>query len=92
MINVVAVTDPGRMRERNEDACGAQLRRDAAGPYPLDALVVVADGVGGHDGGDVASRFVVDAVRREQAPRSSIRMSFSIDARVLSVCSGKELC
>lgn len=59
---VRGLTDPGRMRERNEDSFGIFMPDDAAG-LPVDALVVVADGVGGHSGGDVASQFVVEAVR-----------------------------
>jgi serine/threonine protein phosphatase PrpC len=47
----VAVTDPGRKRAINEDAL---FRDDDMGFY------VVADGVGGHNKGEVASRECVD--------------------------------
>jgi protein phosphatase len=62
-LRVGFVTDTGRARERNEDALALYM------PYegdervgPLDGLFVVADGMGGHDAGDQASRFVADSV------------------------------
>ena len=50
-----AVTDVGRGREQNEDSCGEV---SAAG----GELLVVCDGMGGHESGEVASRIAVDAI------------------------------
>lgn len=50
---IASRTDRGRVRSRNEDALGFDAARGWA---------VLADGVGGHPGGDVAARVVVDAV------------------------------
>jgi len=45
-------SDPGLLRERNEDC---------AGVLPERGIFAVADGMGGHIGGDVASRVAIDA-------------------------------
>lgn len=63
-LRAALATDTGRHREHNEDAVGAWVPTDAApDDAPVEAALVVADGVGGHEGGQQASRFVVDAIR-----------------------------
>lgn len=53
VLRAVGVTDKGRVRPTNED-CFA-VREDLG-------LCVIADGMGGHNAGEVASRLAVDAV------------------------------
>jgi protein phosphatase len=60
---VGAASDPGVVRARNEDAYCVILESDDLLPDPLRAVVAVADGMGGHDAGDVASALVVSRVR-----------------------------
>lgn len=56
------ITDRGLVRERNEDRCGAFAPEDAALLAERGELFVVADGVGGYAGGDVAADLAVRTV------------------------------
>jgi serine/threonine protein phosphatase PrpC len=64
-----AQRDVGRMRHTNQDSVFALLtmlprEEGDEGDVPL-GLFVVADGMGGHEGGDVASRIAIHTVARE---------------------------
>lgn len=48
-------TDTGRARNRNEDSVGVWREQDGA-------VIVLADGLGGHNAGEVASNMVVESV------------------------------
>ena len=54
--NSASRTDVGAVRSVNEDSCLEM-------PGPEGGLWVVADGMGGHDAGDVASQMVTNALR-----------------------------
>ncbi|MCA1648409.1 MAG: protein phosphatase 2C domain-containing protein, partial [Chloroflexi bacterium] len=60
-LDIGAATDVGRVREANEDAFLAVRR---TGIRAGDALVAVADGMGGHKAGEVASGLAVEALQR----------------------------
>ncbi len=57
------LTDAGRVRTRNEDCLGAFEPAEPELLRSRGRLFVVADGMGGHTRGDVASRLAVDSLR-----------------------------
>ncbi|MBO4396473.1 MAG: Stp1/IreP family PP2C-type Ser/Thr phosphatase [Eubacterium sp.] len=52
-----SITDTGRMRDNNQDSIFCS--EEAVGVFPN--LFLVADGMGGHNAGDLASRTCIDA-------------------------------
>lgn len=52
LLQVAAITHPGKARPQNEDSVAADAR----------GYAVLADGMGGHNAGEVASRMAVDLV------------------------------
>ncbi|NPV55449.1 MAG: Stp1/IreP family PP2C-type Ser/Thr phosphatase [Anaerolineae bacterium] len=62
-IRTAAKTHPGMVRELNEDAIFSQSITTTDGT-PL-ALLVVCDGMGGHLGGELASRWAIESIKSE---------------------------
>lgn len=64
---VAGVTSTGPTKPRNEDACyptQLELKRAGTADLPLlPRLAIVCDGVGGHEGGEVASQNVVRSLQ-----------------------------
>lgn len=75
-VQLATYSDQGPTRQRNEDACyppsGTQATWRGAvqssGPDNPAPLVVVCDGIGGHQGGDVASRLAIEVVTQHLQP------------------------
>ena len=61
-IKVTANTDTGKVREHNEDSFLTLGGKSS--PPGIDALLVVADGMGGHAAGEVASQMTVEGIQR----------------------------
>jgi protein phosphatase len=70
-----AATHVGKVRQRNEDSYLAQ---------PAIGVWAVADGMGGHQAGDVASATVVGALNTIVAPRSAAELLSQCEDRMVS--------
>jgi serine/threonine protein phosphatase PrpC len=71
MIRSAAGTHPGLKRKRNEDS-----------HYLGRNLAVVADGMGGHVSGDIASQTVIDAVRSFDRPQEPAMLAATLSQAV----------
>ncbi|MEL6459814.1 MAG: protein phosphatase 2C domain-containing protein [Cyanobacteria bacterium J06621_15] len=71
-INVFALTDTGPSRQRNEDSCYPQSGTTISKPPEKSALTIVCDGIGGHEGGDVASRTAIETIQSSVAQLASL--------------------
>lgn len=74
-------TDPGCVRDSNEDSGGYHQPQDADRLTERGSLFIVADGMGGHSGGEVASRIAVESVisayyESSSDPQSALKDAF----------------
>lgn len=65
-------SDTGRVRENNEDCFGAFVPDEEAALRSRGALFVVADGMGGHRGGEIASRIAVRTIGQAHADSDGV--------------------
>lgn len=61
-MKVAVKTDSGKVRLHNEDSCGAK-----------DNIYIVADGMGGHQAGEIASAVAVDRILSQYNPEMSVK-------------------
>ena len=61
-----SLTHVGMVRSANQDAYGAILAPNT--PPGIDALLAVADGMGGHQAGEVASAMAIQGLVRHLSP------------------------
>jgi protein phosphatase len=64
-IQVITRTDTGPSRQRNEDACSPPTGTLISKPPQPTALAIVCDGIGGHEGGNVASNLAIETIQQQ---------------------------
>ncbi len=87
-------TDQGPTRKRNEDACypasGTLSRLTGEQTRAASQLLIVCDGIGGHQGGDVASKLAIATIESrlqpllsaDQGELSATEISLTIEAAI----------
>jgi serine/threonine protein phosphatase PrpC len=92
---VSMLSDVGCVRELNEDS-GTYVQPDDPGLRASKGLLIlVADGMGGHSAGEVASRLAVDVITRiyyedSGDPQSALKKAFREANRVIHKAAGED--
>ncbi|NRB09976.1 MAG: protein phosphatase 2C domain-containing protein [Richelia sp.] len=63
-VTITTRTDTGPRRQRNEDACYPPSGTTIAKPPYNNALAIVCDGIGGHEGGNIASEIAIKTIQQ----------------------------
>ncbi|MFH7025355.1 MAG: protein phosphatase 2C domain-containing protein [Heteroscytonema crispum UTEX LB 1556] len=83
-VKITTKTDTGPSRQRNEDACypssGTTITKP---PHPI-ALGIVCDGIGGHEGGNVASNLAIETLQQQVQQLTKVPYDHVIPANLLT--------
>lgn len=67
-VRMASASDVGQQREHNEDACYPDVKRQKRSEQAdsmRDRLAIVCDGLGGHEGGEVASSLAIKTLEQQ---------------------------
>ena len=67
-VRITSASDVGKQREHNEDACYPDTKRQKRAEQAdslRDRLAIVCDGLGGHEGGEVASSLAIKTLEQQ---------------------------
>jgi protein phosphatase len=86
IFKISTCTDTGPSRQRNEDACYPVSGTTIAKPPEQKAIAIVCDGIGGHEGGNVASNLAIETLQQQvehlpldDANLSSVSLSSALE-------------
>jgi protein phosphatase len=65
---IFTCTDTGPLREHNEDACYPPTNQALTLAHGQNPLAIVCDGIGGQEGGEIASQLALETLTREINP------------------------
>lgn len=71
-VKIFTKTDTGPSRQRNEDACYPPPGNLVSKPPQQIALAIVCDGIGGHEGGNVASTLAIETLQQQVKQLTSV--------------------
>ena len=63
--NIITVTHTGTERTHNEDSCYPTPKNLQQVSSGMDTLTIVCDGLGGHKGGEIASKSAINIIAKE---------------------------
>jgi len=91
-LNIGVLSHPGEKREINEDSFGVSSYIQESDNTPI-VLAIVADGIGGHQAGEVASQLTVDTIMNKltkeqvEQPIHQLRSAVLTAGRIVSETS-----
>lgn len=81
-VNVAALSHPGEVREINEDRYAVLHFIDESDGKP-STLAIVADGIGGHQAGEVASQITIDVLTESLTASKGTNVNEDLQAAVI---------
>jgi protein phosphatase len=83
-INIITKTETGPVRQRNEDACYPPAGTLLSKPPDSTALAIVCDGIGGHEGGNVASHLAIQTIQQQVQHLTKLPNDHIVPANLLT--------
>ena len=83
-INIITKSETGPSRQRNEDACYPAAGTLLSKPPHSTALAIVCDGIGGHEGGNVASDLAIETIQQQVQHLTKVAPDHIVPANLLT--------